>query len=103
MVILAKARMPDGTKIQLEDWAEDFNYPSFTVGTYPIARNTSKWAWVKKGENFRLSLEFFKDKGKAEQVFQELQDGKPLEEYEEFFWNPTRYRFYLGMSEMEFA
>ena len=100
MRIVLKGEMPDGTCLQLEDWSENMGHPDFVIGAYPVSQNTGRWGWVKKGETFRMSLEFRGDKGKAETVFLELQEGRSLGEYEELFWHP-KYKFYLGLSDTE--
>lgn len=48
MKVIDRAVMPDGTKIQLEDWHDENTkeYPDlhgYTIGAYPIAKNTNKW------------------------------------------------------------
>ena len=59
--IIDKAVLSDGTKIQLEDWHSENTkvYPDlhgYTIGAYPIAKNTSRSGWIRKGETFRLGI-----------------------------------------------
>lgn len=61
MQIIDRTVMADGTKIQLEDWHSENSekYPDlhgYTIGAYPIAKNTSRSDWIRKGETFRLTI-----------------------------------------------
>lgn len=49
--IIDSTVLPDGTKIQLEDWHSENTgkYPDlygYMIGAYPIAKNTGKWGVV---------------------------------------------------------
>ena len=55
MQVIDKAITPDGTEIQLEDWHSKNTeaYPDlhgYTIGAYPIAKNTNKYGLIKTGE-----------------------------------------------------
>ena len=54
MIILEKAIMPNGVKIQLEDWREQNQ--GIQIGAYPIVKNSSKYKWVIKDQPFRLTI-----------------------------------------------
>jgi hypothetical protein len=107
MKILEKSTMPDGTKIQLEDWSEHNTeeYPDLyglTIGAYPIAKNTGKYEWVKGGRTFRLSISknkysgYTNDNVKAD--FEALKNGeKKLEDLSAHFWYGEKDAWYLGM------
>lgn len=61
MQTIDRAVMADGTKIQLEDWHSENSeeYPDlhgYTISAYPIAKNTSRFGWIIKGEKFRLAI-----------------------------------------------
>ena len=61
MQIIDRTVMADGTKIQLEDWHSEnsekyINLHGYTIGAYPIAKNTSRFGWIRKGETFRLGI-----------------------------------------------
>jgi len=62
MKIIEYATMPDGTEIQLEDWA-DKNTEQFPdlyglmIGAYPIAKNTGKYGWIQSGEPYKYFAE----------------------------------------------
>ena len=103
--IIEKTVMPDGTKIQIEDWRsentkENPDLYGFQIGAYPIAKNSS--AWVKSGENFRLTIShndtmnYTNEDVKAD--FEALKSGqKSLEDLSEHFWNGKKDMYYLGM------
>ena len=74
MKVLCKGRMPDNTKIQMEDWSKDF--PSLhtendVIAAYPVAKRSAKrrtfeagsfftcvWEYPKMYQEFRLALKF---------------------------------------------
>jgi hypothetical protein len=103
MKILQKATMPNGTKIQLEDWNEHGTEQRLTIGAYPIAKNTGKYRWIEGGKIFRLSISqneyagYTNDAVKAD--FEALQNGeKKLEDLSKHFWNLEKDMWYLGMN-----
>ena len=100
MKILEKATMPNGVKIQLEDWREQNQ--GIQIGAYPIAKNSSKYKWVIKDQPFRLTiakneyLGYLDSHVKAD--FEALKRGKKqLEDLSRYFWNGAKDMFYLGM------
>lgn len=107
MKIIERAVTPNGIKIQLEDWSENNTkaYPNlhgFTIGTYPIAKNTGKYRWVEAGRTFRLDISmnqyrgYLNDDVKAD--FESLKSGeKLLEDLADHFWNGKKDMWYLGM------
>lgn len=107
MKIIEMATMPDGTHIQLEDWSEHNSneYPDlygFTIGAYPIAKNTGKYGWVQGGKTFRLSIshnkfmEYTNDNVKED--FEALKNGtKRLQDLAKHFWYGQKDMWYLGM------
>lgn len=107
MKIIEKAVMPDGTKIQLEDWSEKntIEYPDlygWEIGAYPIRKGYCKW-FGKPGECFRLTISqnkyqnYSNDDVKGD--FELLKNGeKTLEDLAEHFWNGERDMWYLGMN-----
>lgn len=108
MKIIERAVMPNGTEIQLEDW-RDKNTQEFsdlyglTIGTYPIAKNTKKYRWVKSGEKFRLQISanqyrgYLNDNVRAD--FEALKSGeKSLEDLADHFWNGEKDMWLLGMN-----
>lgn len=101
MRIIKKGIMPNGTKIQIEDWSEDFNCFSRcgTVAAYPIAKASiqksekynSIWGatyYPEVHRKFRASFNFecgiF-----AEQVFDKLISGEnQLKDFAEYMDHP---------------
>lgn len=105
MKIIEKAVMPDGTKIQLEDWSENNTkaYPELyglSIGAYPVAKNAT--LFTKRGENFRLQISMKKYSGyENENVkadFEALKNGnRSLEDLADHFYNGEKDRWMLGM------
>lgn len=74
MQILFKGAMPDKTKIQIEDWSEDFpslHQKNDVVAAYPVAKAAASrkvfqginglpcvWEYPRKYDSFRLCLQF---------------------------------------------
>ena len=105
MKIRERNTMPDGTKIQIEDWKEDYPgiFNTITIATYPKAKNTGKHNWVRRGESFRLELqrEFDSDE-QVEALFKQLVNGKvKLEDLSKHYWNGKRDMFIMGLRESE--
>ena len=99
MKIISKGRMPNGVKIQLEDWSED---TGLMIGAYPIALVTDKYEWVRAGELFRLSISENKYAGYTNEMvandYNELILGtKKLEDLADHFWNGEKDKWLLGM------
>ena len=111
MEILDRAVMPDGTKIQLEDWHSENTekYPDlhgYIIGAYPIAKNTNKRGLIKTGERFRLCIDrneyakYTDDMVLAD--YEALKNGtKTLADLRELFWNREKDAFYLGLIDKE--
>lgn len=90
MKVLNRGIMPDKTKIQLEDWSED--YPSFhaksdVIAAYPIAKVSASrtvfeginrqpcvWEYPPQYHSFRLCLRF-PCGSDAEKAYSKLLDG----------------------------
>lgn len=107
MKIIEHATLPDGTKIQLEDWSEN-NTEQFPdlygmhIGAYPIAKNTGKY-WIQGGQPFRLTISQNKYTGYSNDDvradFEALKNGtKALEDLAAHFWNGEKDMWYLGMN-----
>ena len=98
MKIIKETKTPNGIDIQLEDWQDR----GLQIGAYPIAKNTGKYGWIKRGETFRLTISSNKymnytdDNVKSD--FEALESGaKTLEDLAKHFWNGKKDMFYLGM------
>lgn len=100
MKIIKKGTMPNGTKIQLEDWHDD--YPSifpanYCVAAYPIAKDSllryNLYCYPHIGKPFRLDF-LFDGASAAEQAFQALQSGeKSFNDFAEFACDMSLLRF----------
>lgn len=107
MKVIERATMPNGTKIQLEDWSEHNSeeYPNLyglQIGAYPVAKNTGKFRWIEGGQTFRLTIsmnEYTRYSNKdVKSDFEALKIGeKSLEDLASHFWNGKKDMWYLGM------
>lgn len=102
MKILQKDLMPDGTKIQLENWKETYNgeiFNTLSIGAYPIAKHNSKYGFIRVNEKFRLSINRnYNDDKEVLKDFEALKDGtKTLENLACHFWNEKKDMYFLGM------
>lgn len=107
MKVIEMATMPNGTKIQLEDWSEHNSeeYPNLyglQIGAYPIARHTGKYRLIEDRENFRLTIAMNEYTGYSNKDvrmdFEALKSGeKRLEDLASHFWNGEKDMWYLGM------
>ena len=105
--IIDKAVLPNGTKIQLEDWHENntTNYPElygYTIAAYPVAKNSSRMGWIKVNDTFRLAIGFNKYTGYTDEKvlkdYETLKNGeKTLADLREHFNNGAKSEFYLGL------
>ena len=70
--------MPDGTKIQIEDWKSDYSHiKTLNIAAYPIAKESSdKPFGPRKNKIFRLELEHFDSDNKVLDIFDKLETGK---------------------------
>lgn len=97
--IITRDRMPDGTKIQLENWKEVYPTVEKTImiAAYPTAKNDSYW--IRKGEPFRLQISrLFGSDQEVEYIYQGLIDGRiSLEDLAAHYYNGDKDRFYMGM------
>ena len=77
MKVLERATMPDGTKIQIEDWSDDYSFHNFAdlVAAYPIARNS-----IRK-RKFRATCQF-ENASQASEAFYAIKSGeKTLDDF----------------------
>jgi len=105
MIVRERSEMPDGTKIQIEDWKEDYPgvHDTLTIAAYPKAKNTGKYSWVRKGETFRLEISRgFKTDEHVKEVFDMLSIGcMKLEDLADNYWDGQKAKFYMGLAESE--
>lgn len=83
--------MPDGTKIQIEDWSRSYKLfaPCSTVAAFPKSKvNLISRDVIGEGETFRASFTFFNAE-EAERAFERLLKGEAtLKDYEFYMDNP---------------
>lgn len=111
MHVIERAIIPDGVKIQLEDWHENNTkeYPDlhgYTIAAYPYAKNTGKYGIIRSGEIFRISVSMNKYANYTDDMvlvdYEALKNGtKTLADLRKRFWNGERDEFYLGLIDEE--
>ena len=105
MKVLERAKMPDGTNIQIEDWKEDYpqSHGTLTIAAYPLAKRQGRYGWVRLNEKFRLDLGHgFSSDREVMLIYKALQNGEiTLEELHEHYWNGDKDRYYMGLREEE--
>lgn len=99
MKVLERAKTPEGTDIQIEDWKEDYScFNVLSIATYPIAKNTSKHRWVEGGQRFRLDINRFNNDEEVYQAFNDLISGKKqITDFAGQFWNGDKDMYYMGL------
>ena len=101
MKVISKSRMPDGTKIQLEDWKSD--YPgiikTLTIGSYPKAKWDSRYKLIQRGKPFRLWLSnnFESDEEVIMLFINLMARYVSLESCDNHYYNGDKDRFYMGL------
>lgn len=102
MKILNKSKMPDGTKIQIEDWKENYSFmDTYVIGTYPKAKiESDEYFGIHRGESFRLELDNFSNNDEAISIFNKLEKGEiKLENLQEYFREGYKDSYCLGFTE----
>lgn len=109
--IIDTAVMPDGTKIQLEDWHSENSeeYPNlygYTIAAYPVAKNSGRSGWTRLGEEFRVTIcrnehmQYSDDMVLSD--YEALKNGaKTLADLKEYFQYKTKDEYYLGLNDIE--
>lgn len=91
--ILKKDIMPDGTKIQLEDWSEDYScFDTLHIAAYPILKRvpqSRKFYWAMPGDRFRVEIvRGFNNDQEVLTAFEELKTGKKsIIDFSNQFWD----------------
>lgn len=91
MKIIAKDKMKDGTKIQIEDWSNDYTCfsPSSSLAAYPISKNTVPGCFSPRvGETFRVEFQFNNAKQCKEAFDYLASDKKLLHDYKDNMYIP---------------
>lgn len=109
--IIKRDIMPDGTRIQLEDWHSENTeeYPNlygYSIGAYPIAKNTGKHGFVRSGDTFRLGISRNEYAKYTDEMvladYESLVNGnKMLSDLQEHFHYKQRDSYYLGLTDRE--
>ena len=95
MEVLKRSTTPQGVKILLEHWPECGHY---TIGAYPIARNTGRYGWTQRGRHFRLTIKT----DNPQSDFEALETGsRKLEDMENQYWNGEKDRYYMGLRDTD--
>lgn len=97
MKVLQKGTLPDGTKIQIEDWSQTYaNMPyAGTVATYPTATQSGDQNRFEpqRGDKFRLAFDFESTEAAAK-CFEQLTSGKmQLADFAEHLDRPQNLNF----------
>ena len=84
MKIIAKGTMPNGTKIQVEEWNEDYGFMPYgrTLAAYPESKANHKGSFAPKlNEKYRFEFDFNSNK-ESQKAYDELMAGtKQLSDY----------------------
>ena len=101
--ILRKEVMPNGTKIQIEDWKEVYNEKTIWIGAYPKAKRDGRRGYPRKGESFRLTIcRDFSSDAEVNLIFEALIKGElRLEDLGEHYYDTQRAKYYMGFEEIE--
>lgn len=101
MKTLEKGTTPDGTKIQIEDWKEDYScFNTLNIATYPIAKRSSKNGWISEGKTFRLDIsKGFNNDEEIYQAFTDLINGdKSISDFNDQFYNGDKDKYLYGVA-----
>ena len=102
MIIRERSQMPDGTKIQIEDWKDDYpgTITTLNIAAYPKAKREG--FWIRRGEPFRLDMSRgWTSDDNVREAFQALELGAlSLEELKDHYWDIDKDR-YLMLVESE--
>lgn len=92
MKVLVRGIMNNGTKIQVEDWSEDYPNRPFTLGTYALSKKSFKGQFApKEDETWRFQFSF-KTLEDVTNAFNELLNGhKELIDYKDMFSSKKEY------------
>lgn len=87
MKVLDKGIILDGTKIQIENWKEDYSFMEYgsTLASYPTSKQTLKGSFSPNlGRKFRCEFTFNSYEETKEAFEQLLSGNKTLMDYKEF-------------------
>lgn len=88
MKLLEKGITPDGTKVQIEEWKEDYSFMNYgsTIGAYPVSQiNCTGSFSPKRNQTFRCQFTF-NSHDEVKEAYTELINGnKTLKGYKNEF------------------
>lgn len=93
MKVLERATTPDGIKIQIEDWKEDYScFDTLSIATYPIMQRlpqSIKLYFTESGRPFRVDINRdWKNDEDVLRAFEDLKNGrKKITDFANQFWN----------------
>lgn len=104
MKVIKRSTMPDGTKIQIEDWKNGYTiFKTLSIAAYPVAKADSEYNIIKKNTTFRLDMSTgFTSDEEVNKIFDDLENGKiNLIDLSSHFWNGQKDKFLLtGITEV---
>lgn len=93
MKVLERAKMPDGTKIQIEDWKEDYScFDTISIAAYPVMKRlpqSKQLHFTESGKPFRVDINRdWKNDDEVKNAFIRLANGEAkLMDFCEQFWD----------------
>ena len=93
MKVLERATTPNGTKIQIEDWTQDYDcFKTLSIATYPIATRkpiTTEIPFFEMNKPFRVDINRdWKSNDEVKKAFEELKNGtKNILDFGKHFWD----------------
>lgn len=97
--ILRRDTMPNGTRIQIEDWKEVYPTVEKTIkiAAYPTAKNGGYW--ISRGDTFRLDISRgFSTDNEVEYIYNGLISGDvTLEDLAEHYYDTDKAKYYMGL------
>ena len=93
MQVIERAIMPDGTKIQIEDWKADYScFDTLSIAAYPIMQRlpqSIKLYFQESGKPFRVDINRdWKNDEEVRKAFEDLKNGiKSIKDFADQFWN----------------
>ena len=99
MEVVIRSTMPDGTKIQIENWKRDFPgvFTTYTLAAYPKSKVDHNF--IRKNESFRLDMcREFQSDDEVRDTYEKLKRGEiTLESLDKHYYNGDRDRYYMGL------
>ena len=93
MKVIERAIMPDGTKIQIEDWKEDYScFNTLSIAAYPIMQRlpqSKKLYFQESGKPFRVDINRgWENDEEVKKAFENLKNGtNEIKDFANQFWH----------------